>query len=107
LFLINRAKEAGYYIQCIYVLTHNPDINVARVKGRVATGGHGVPEEKIRTRYYRALSLIPQLNQLCDELLIYDNSDVPVLIYSRNKTDQQFLPSALWPEDRIKTLLKI
>ena len=53
--LLRRAKENGYFIRCIYVLTASPDINVARVKIREASGGHGVPEEKIISRYYKAL----------------------------------------------------
>ena len=57
LLLLQRAKEAGYFIRGIYVLTCNADINVARVNAREALGGHGVPEEKIRSRYDRALAL--------------------------------------------------
>ena len=52
--LLKKAKEKGFFIRCIYVLTSNSDINVARVKTRVAVGGHSVPEEKIRSRYEKA-----------------------------------------------------
>lgn len=44
----------------IYVLTANENINVMRVESREATGGHGVPEDKIRSRYTKALKLIPE-----------------------------------------------
>ena len=44
--LLQRAKEKGFFIRCIYVLTANPAVNVARVKTRVANGGHDVPREK-------------------------------------------------------------
>lgn len=44
----------------IYGLTSSVDINVARVQAREALGGHGVPEEKIRSRYDKALALIPR-----------------------------------------------
>ena len=47
LLLLQKAKEQGYFVRGIYVLTSNVDINVARVKAREALGGHGVPEEKI------------------------------------------------------------
>ena len=105
LFLMNRAKKAGYRVNCVYVLTNNPAINVARVKDRVVNGGHDVPEEKIKSRYYRALSLVPQVNQLCDVLLIYDNSTFPVLIYQKDETSHRIFPSSLWPEEKIKELL--
>jgi len=51
LLLLRKAKEQGYEVHCIYVLTCNADINVARVRGRVCEGGHDVPEDKIRSRY--------------------------------------------------------
>ena len=107
LFLMNRAKDVGYYIFCVYVLTISSDINIARVRGRVATGGHDVPKKKIIARYYRALSLLPQVNQLCDELLLYDNSRTPVLIYSKNGTNHQISSSDLWPEEKIRALLNL
>ena len=105
LFLMNRAKDAGYKSHCIYVLTTHPDINVSRVISRVATGGHDVPEEKIRARYFRALALIPKVNQLCDEFLLYDNTTTPVLIYSKIGISNKIFPSDFWSEDRIKDLL--
>ena len=55
LLLLQKAKEQGYFVRGIYVLTANVDINVARVSARETLGGHGVPEEKIRTRYEQAL----------------------------------------------------
>ena len=68
--LLQHAKEEGYFIRGIYVLTADSCINVARVKAREALGGHGVPEEKIRKRYERALKLIPSLVGVCDILHI-------------------------------------
>ena len=41
LLFLQRAKERGYFIRGIYVLTSNADINVARVQVREALGGHG------------------------------------------------------------------
>lgn len=45
--LLKRAKEQGYFIRCVYVLTSDVNVNVMRVRSREASGGHGVPEEKI------------------------------------------------------------
>mgnify|MGYP003484215464 FL=1 len=44
LLLLERAKENGYFIRCIYVLTANPAINITIIKTRVANGGHPVPD---------------------------------------------------------------
>ena len=72
--LLIKAKERGYFIRCYYVLTADPMINVWRVKSRVESGGHDVPEEKIIQRYDRALELIKELVKICDICHIYDNS---------------------------------
>jgi len=105
LILLQKAKESGYEIQCIYVLTCNPDINVARVRSRVAAGGHDVPEDKIRSRYHRALALIPQLISVCDKILIYDNSESPSLIFKKETTDSEFYVNQFWSEKEIRALI--
>lgn len=46
LILLKRAREKGYFIRCYYILTADPMINVWRVKARVESGGHDVPEDK-------------------------------------------------------------
>ena len=56
--LLKRAKDAGFFIWCYYVLTADPQINVARVASRVSAGGHDVPTDKIISRYHKALSLV-------------------------------------------------
>ena len=58
--LLVRAKESGYFVRGIYVLTKDVGVNVARVNVREVLGGHGVPEDKIRSRYIKALALIPR-----------------------------------------------
>jgi predicted ABC-type ATPase len=68
LLLLQKSKARGYEIQCIYVLTCDENINIARVRARHASGGHDVPEDKIRTRYHRALALLPQLIITCDKI---------------------------------------
>lgn len=105
LWLLQRAKEAGYEVQCVYVLTCSEDVNVARVRARVAAGGHDVPEDKIRSRYHSALALIPQLIPTCDKILIYDNTEAPTLIFKKENALSEYFPSALWPEEKLRALL--
>ena len=49
--------------------------NIARVRQRVALGGHDVPEDIIRRRYYRSLSNVDSVCKKSDEWKIYDNSN--------------------------------
>ena len=84
--LLERAKGKGYFIRCYYILTADPMINVWRVKARVEAGGHDVPEEKIITRYDRALALVKDLIKVCDICHIYDNSaSRPFRIFKKRK----------------------
>lgn len=106
LILLQKAKKNGYEIQCIYVLTCNSDINVARVMGRVCEGGHDVPTDKIRSRYIKALALLPQVIDVCDKLIIYDNSIVPTLLFKKDDDGEEYYPTELWPEEKLKNLLK-
>ena len=105
LLLLEKAKARGYEVQCIYVLTSDENINVARVKARHAAGGHGVLEEKVRLRFHRALSLLPRLNDVCDQLLIYDNTTMPCLIYSKQGANISFFPNAYWTEFKLHHLM--
>lgn len=53
---MQRAKDSGYKVYLYFVSTENPEINIKRVEGRVAAGGHDVPVNKIVDRYYRTMS---------------------------------------------------
>jgi len=105
LLLLERAKQKGYEMQGVFVLTRDADINVARVKARKASGGHDVPEEKIRSRYHRALSLLPRLIGLCDRILVIDNSDAQALLFDKAGSHQQLFPSQNWSEAALRKLL--
>lgn len=48
-------------------------------------GGHGVLEEKIKSGYYKALDLIPDLVEIYDIVHIYDNTNVPFRIFKKRK----------------------
>ena len=72
--LLQRAKDAGYQIHAVFVMTNDPEINVQRVHDRVAAGGHGVPEDKIRSRYHLSLKNLSKLVRIADMTRIIDNS---------------------------------
>ncbi len=104
LLLLQKAKDQGYFVRGIYVLTSNVDINVARVQAREALGGHGVPEEKIRSRYDKALALIPRLVEICDILHIYDNTREPFRIFKKRKNIYYHWNNQYWSNDDIERL---
>ena len=52
----------------------SPEQHIARVKARVAVGGHDIPEAKIRERYPAALENLIALMPYLVHLQVYDNS---------------------------------
>ena len=106
LLLLEKAKARGYEVQCVYVLTCDANINVARVKSRYAAGGHDVSEDKIRLRYHRALALIPRLLKVCDTLFIYDNTDVPALVECKDSIRIDIYPNSFWSDQRLRELIR-
>lgn len=105
--LLSRAKEKGYFIRCIYVLTYSPSINITRVQVRKMSGGHDVPIEKIISRYHNALNLLPQLINICDICHIYDNTDTPFRIFKKRKNEYFFFENTFWKKEQIKNLTGI
>ena len=53
-----QAKARGYRIALYFVTTCDPAINVARVRTRVALGGHAVSEDRIRSRYAKVMERV-------------------------------------------------
>jgi predicted ABC-type ATPase len=107
---MKNAKANGYSITCIYILTHNPSVNVERVKQRVKMGGHSVVEEKITTRYFRCLKLLPCIFNICDEVHVYDNSKdrnsgSPKRIISFVQGRFQIYPNEIWTVKKLESLL--
>lgn len=105
--LLEKAKDKGFFVRCIYVLTADSRINVTRVQVREAAGGHGVPEEKIKSRYEKALALIPELVKVCDILHIYDNTDTPFRIFKKRKDVYYRWENDYWSGDAISKLTGI
>lgn len=72
--LLLRALDEGIEVRMWYVALATPELHIARVRARVARGGHDIPELTIRGRYDRSranlIRLLPQLT----ELRVFDNS---------------------------------
>lgn len=72
--LLEKAQNMGFRTYLYYIATGDPIINISRVKNRVMSGGHSVPEEKIRSRYKRSLDLLLDAIKNSDRAFIFDNS---------------------------------
>ena len=73
--LLDAALSAGVEVRIWYVGLSSADLHIARVRARVAKGGHDIPESRIRDRYDRSRLNLIQLMPRLTELRVYDNSD--------------------------------
>lgn len=68
------ARKQGYKTYLYFVCTNSMELNVARVRSRVRSGGHAVPEDKIRERYLRCLELASEVIARSYRAYVFDNS---------------------------------
>ena len=71
---IEKVKENGFFVNLYYIGLNSPELAIERVKRRVASGGHGIPEDVIRKRYEASLDMLTRVAPLCDFVVVYDNS---------------------------------
>ena len=93
--LVEQAKSRGFEIRLLYVILRDVELNIQRVRERVAAGGHNVPETKIRERRERSLQQLPWFLDQADRALIYDNSGAsPVQIGRKLANEIVIAPDA-------------
>lgn len=104
--ILRKAKEEGYFIKCVFVLTVDPKINIPGIESRVAAGGHDVDSSKVIERYYKSISNIKVLLDICDIMHVYDNTETPRRIIRKHKDDLSIYPNEFWSEQNILELLE-
>jgi predicted ABC-type ATPase len=71
--LMDDAAGAGYYV-ALHVLMVPEDLAVERVNYRKASGGHGVPVDKIRGRFRRLWPHVAEAVRKADSATFWDNA---------------------------------
>jgi len=72
--LVAKARALGYEIILAYIHLDTPELNEARVRQRVAAGGHTVPPDKIRSRIPRTMNNVATVLPLVNEARLLNNS---------------------------------
>lgn len=73
--LIRDAHDMGYSVTLIYFWLNMPSLAVERVKLRVLSGGHNIPEDSIRRRYWQGIvNLFDIYIPAVEYWIIVDNS---------------------------------
>ncbi|MCR5836045.1 MAG: zeta toxin family protein [Lachnospiraceae bacterium] len=103
--ILRKAKDEGYFIKCVFVLTVDPKINITRIESRVALGGHNVESDKVISRYYKSIDNIKELLEICDIMHVYDNTQQPQRIIRKHKEELTIYPNKYWSEEDILNLM--
>lgn len=74
LALIQRAADAGYKTNLIYVGIASVGLCLARIRERVDSGGHDVPGADIARRFGRSLKNLALSFDLADRIFVFDNT---------------------------------
>ena len=94
--LVLAAKQRRFTIRLIYVVLNSPELNIERVRLRVAKGGHNVPTDKIIERRGRSLAQLPWFLAQADDGWLFDNSgERPQLIGTKSKGEIKLEANAL------------
>lgn len=75
------ARDLGYINHVVYIYLSSVELALSRVAARVQQGGHGIPAETVKRRYWRGLRNFFDLYQpLADSWTLCDNSSDELVI---------------------------
>ena len=61
-----------------YLRLPSPEVAIVRVRQRVAMGGHHIPEETIKRRFYSGWNNFQRVyEELADESAVWGNGEIP------------------------------
>ena len=95
--MIPRWREQGYWVSLYYLPLPSPENAIERVRQRVSMGGHSVPDDIIRRRFYASWSNFQSIyRDLVDEWEIREVSKRPHMIEEQRETyvDDRLSPNA-------------
>lgn len=73
--VLRRAKEAGYQLKLNFILVDDVDVALKRIEKRVQNGGHGIPEDVVRSRFARQLINMETALPMIDMSVFFDNDE--------------------------------
>jgi predicted ABC-type ATPase len=75
-------QSQGYRVGLIFLSLPSPEVAIARVALRVRQGGHSIPEDVVRRRFFAGRTNFERIyRSLVDGWTLYDNAGVdPVLV---------------------------
>lgn len=96
---LGKLRRSGWQVNLVFIWLDSAELAVERVRQRVVSGGHSIPEQSIRRRYRRGVENFFSLYQsLADSWSVYDNSisPTPTLIAAGQQRNENVFDEKLW-----------
>ena len=97
--LIKHARKMGFEITILFFWLETPELAIQRVAERVSKGGHNIPTEVIKRRFYRGVQNLFKLYMpVVDNWIVIDNKNIsPLIIATGGNTKETMIKnSEIW-----------
>ncbi len=85
-----QAKKDGFKVKLLFFWLPNVEMAIERVSFRVKEGGHNIPKDIITRRYLRGIeNLFKIYIPLCDEWMVFDNSETDAQMMARKVLNEE------------------
>ena len=101
--LVEKAKKHGFEVCFVFVLLRDAELQLDRIRARVAKGGHDVPPDKVRDRRVRSFEQAGWFFWQADRAWLFDNSASEPLLVGRRDDDGTFLSGSA-PADLARSI---
>jgi predicted ABC-type ATPase len=95
--LVKKAKSLGFEFRLIYVFVRSAELQLERIRLRVAKGGHDVPEAKVRARRERSFDQLPWFFHHADSAWLFDNSGAAPELVGQKDIGLAWLNASMLP----------
>jgi len=85
--VLAEAKSSGYEVIMFYVFLNSVDLNIERIKNRVALGGHNVPDEDVIRRFDKSIKNFWDIAKIVDFWELYYNSGNDYELIAKGNSD--------------------
>ena len=90
--IIEEAQRRGYEVMILYFWLNSPELAIQRVRDRVASGGHHIPDPVIRRRYVMGLQYFFETYiPVSDRWVLADNSRTPFTVVAEGSRQLMYI----------------
>lgn len=88
---IKEAKLKDYSVTLLYFWLDDVNLAIERVKTRASEGGHNIPEETIRRRYFKGIDNLKKFIPICDYWMVINNSSRPFTFIAEGQATTEII----------------